>query len=83
MEEQRTGVDVLAYMLFTFAVSHLERSALNTSADINAVEALSMPWWSQSKIKSGRRTKKKEMGKKRKVDEGHREWKNKELEWTY
>ena len=56
-------------MLVTAAVFHLERSALNTDAPKNAVEVLSMPWWSQSKIKSGRRTKKKEMGEKREVDE--------------
>ena len=61
-KNQRTGVDVLAYMLFTAAVSHLERSALNTDAPWNAVKVLSMPWWSQSKIKSGKRTKKQENG---------------------
>ena len=35
-----------------------------------------MPWWSQSKIKSGRRTKKIEMGEKTEVDERHMERKN-------
>ena len=37
MEEQRTGVDVLPPMFATFAVSHLEMSALNAEADWNAV----------------------------------------------
>jgi hypothetical protein len=31
------GVDVLAYMFVTAAVSHLERSALKAEADWNAV----------------------------------------------
>ena len=70
-------------MLATAAVFHLERSALNANADWNAVKVLSMPWRSQSKNKSGRRTKIKEMGEKTEVDERHKEWKSKELEWTY
>ena len=37
-KEQRSAVDVLLYMLFTFAVFHLERSELNTDAYRNAVE---------------------------------------------
>ena len=38
MEEQTSGVDVLACMLVTAAVSHLERSALNADAAKNAVK---------------------------------------------
>ena len=61
-QNKRGGVDVLCCMVVTAAVFHLERSALNADAPENAVKVLSMPWWSQSKIKSGRRTKKKENG---------------------
>jgi hypothetical protein len=42
MKDTRNGrnkeMDVLQYMLVTFAVFHLERSALNTDADRNAVK---------------------------------------------
>ena len=72
MEEQRSGVDVLPPqqqlppMLVTAAVSHLERSALNTDAPTNAVEVLSMPWWSQSKIKVEEERRKKKWVRKQK-----------------
>ena len=80
MKDTRNGrtkeVDVLDLMSVTAAVFHLERSALNADALENAVKVLSMPWWCQSKIRSGRRTKKIEMGEKTEVDERHKEWKN-------
>ena len=37
-KNQRTGVNVLPYMLATATVFHLERSALNADADKNAVK---------------------------------------------
>ena len=47
-ESQRSAVDVLDSMLTTFAVFHLERSALNTDAELNTVEVNAM-WWTQFK----------------------------------
>ena len=37
-KNERTGVDVLVSMFVTAAVTHLERSALNTDAELNAVK---------------------------------------------
>ena len=74
-QNKRGGVDVLSYMFVTAAVSHLEMSALNADAWLNAVEVLSMPW-SQSKNNKWKKNEEKRMGEKREVDEGHKEWKN-------
>ena len=75
-KNQRSGVDVLFCMVVTAAVFHLERSALNTDAPENTVEVLSMPWWSQSKIKVEEERRKKKTGEKTEVDERHKERKN-------
>jgi hypothetical protein len=64
-KNQRTGVDVLFCMFFTAAVSHLERSALNTDAYWNAVRvnAVVDPI---EKRKVEEETKIKEMGEEKK-----------------
>ena len=82
-EEQKSGVDALSRMVVTAAVFHLERSALNADADMNAVKVLSMPWWSQSKIKVEEERRKKKWVRKEKSMKDTRNGRTKELEWTY
>jgi hypothetical protein len=79
-KNQRTGVDVLAYMFVTAAVFHLETSALNADAELNAVKvnAVVDPI---EKRKVKEETKNEEMGEKREIDERHK--KHKQVEWTY
>ena len=75
---------VLFCMVVTAAVFQLERSELNTNADWNAVKVHASKYNSvvdPIRTKSGRRTKKKEMGEKTEVDQRHtRNGRIKELE---
>ena len=80
-QNKRGGMDVLSSMLVTAAVFHLERSALNANADKNAVEVLSMPWWSQSKIKVEEERRKKKWVRKQKSMKD--KWNGRTNKWTY
>jgi hypothetical protein len=69
-QEQRNGVDLLCCMVVTAAVPHLETFALNKIAPENAVEVLTMPWWTHFQ-KEVEEENEKDMGEKTKVNERH------------
>ena len=86
-QNKRGGVDVLANMVVTAAVSHLEMSALNAEADWNAVGGCRCRVRVDTIQKKGHReyVKIKAMGVsgKKSSERTTRDNRTKEVEWTY